>query len=102
MALGFVLRGKVKLGEEFLQMAGCKLAGLGKTARDFEVEASSVIDALHPSFWLVSLHLGLGAVAQGIKMVGVLLLKVSERCFLQRGHSLAFTALLKQRADHKG
>jgi hypothetical protein len=44
---------------------------------------------------IVSLHLGLCGEVQGIKMVGMLLLKVSECSLMQRGHSRDLVALLK-------
>jgi hypothetical protein len=44
----------------------------------------------------VSSHPWLGRVIQSIKTIGTLLLKALECSFAQRGHSLAFTAPLKQ------
>jgi hypothetical protein len=45
--------------------------------------------------WFISSRLGLCRIIQGIKTIRMLLLKVSECSFTQRGHSLAFIALLK-------
>jgi hypothetical protein len=53
------------------------------------------------SVLFVSSRLGLGGVAQGAKAMGMLLQVLFECSFMQRGHSLASAAPLKQQTDHK-
>jgi hypothetical protein len=53
------------------------------------------------SVLFASSRLGLIGVTQGAKVVGMLLQMMPECFFVQRGHSLALAALLKQQTDHK-
>jgi hypothetical protein len=51
--------------------------------------------------FFASSRLGLVGVIQGVKMIGTLLQMTPECSFVQRSHSLALAAPLKQRAGHK-
>jgi hypothetical protein len=56
---------------------------------------------MQASALFTSSRLGLAGVTQGAEAVGTLLQALFECFFVQRGHSLASAAPLKQRTDHK-
>jgi hypothetical protein len=94
-AVGILRVGQSDFGAA-LRFSPAICVGLGREAAG----RKTTMDASQCFF--VSSHLRLVGAGQGDKTIGTLLQMLFECSFVQRGHSLASAALLKQRTDHKG